>query len=157
MNKVWNTFKRYLITICKGLYRSFCGTCTTAMLALAVYGFVIVSTENGWKAVAYFVISVTALALFGVCVYYMGKGGKMLELKTKEVKDLTSVADVFKANGYEVNTYVQWDNKVGGEVLYFTVEVPSVTVMTPSKPGAWLSRVPKRTRKDIERLEGEWL
>lgn len=76
MNEAWNTFKRYSITLCKGLYRSFCGTFTTALLALAVYGFVIVSTENGWAAVTYFVISVTALALFGVCVYGMGKGGK---------------------------------------------------------------------------------
>lgn len=76
MDEVWNTFKRYSITMCKGLYRSFCGTCTTAILALAVCGFVIVSDKNGWLAVAYFVTSVTALALFGVCVYGMGKGGK---------------------------------------------------------------------------------
>ena len=76
MNGAWNTFKRYSITLCKGLYRSFCGTLTTALLALAVYWFIMVSTEGGWAAVAYFVISVTALALFGVCVYGMGKGGK---------------------------------------------------------------------------------
>ena len=76
MDDVWNTFKHYSITLCKGLYRSFCGTFTTALLALAVYGFVMVSTEGGWVAVAYFVISVTVLFLFGVCVYYMGKGGK---------------------------------------------------------------------------------
>ena len=76
MDEAWNTFKRYSITLCKGLYRSFCGTFTTALLALAVYGFIMVSTEGGWAAVAYFVISVTALALFGVCVYGMGKGGK---------------------------------------------------------------------------------
>ena len=76
MDEAWNTLKHYSITLCKGLYRSFCGTFTTALLALAVYGFVIVSTENGWAAVTYFIISVTALALFGVCVYYMGKGGR---------------------------------------------------------------------------------
>ena len=76
MDEAWNTFKQYSITLCKGLYRSFCGTFTTALLALAVYGFVMVSTEGGWSAVTYFIISVTALALFGVCVYYMGKGGK---------------------------------------------------------------------------------
>lgn len=76
MNKTWNSLKRYSITMCKGLHRSFCGTFTAALLALAVYGFVIVSTENGWAAVAYFIMSATALSLFGVCTYCMGKGGR---------------------------------------------------------------------------------
>lgn len=76
MNEAWNTFKHYSITICKGLYRSFCGTLTTALLVLAVYGFIMISTEGGWAAVACFVISVTALTLFCVCAYGMGKGGK---------------------------------------------------------------------------------
>lgn len=76
MNGVWNTFKRYLIILCRGLYRSSCGAFTTSLLVLVVRGFEAVSAENGWAAVIYFVISVTALALFGVCVYYMGKGGK---------------------------------------------------------------------------------
>ena len=76
MNEAWNTFKRYSTTLCKGLYRSFCGAFTASLLVLVVRGFEAVSAENGWAAVIYFVISVTALALFGVCVYYMGKGGK---------------------------------------------------------------------------------
>lgn len=76
MDGVWNTFKHYSITMCKGLYRSFCGTLTASLLVLVVRGFGAVSTEGGWAAVAYFVISATALALFGVCVYGMGKGGK---------------------------------------------------------------------------------
>ncbi len=68
----------------------------------------------------------------------------MLELKIKEVKDLMSVADVFKANGYEANTYVQWADKVEGYVLCFTVEVPGITTATPDKPRTWLSRVLER-------------
>ena len=76
MNEAWNTFKRYSITICKGLYRSSCGAFTASLLMLVVRGFGAVSTENGWTAVTYFIISVPVLALFGVCVYYMGKGGK---------------------------------------------------------------------------------
>ena len=73
----------------------------------------------------------------------------MLELKVKEVKDLMSVADVFKANGYEVITYVQWGDKVGSEVLYFTVEVPGITITTPGKPRTWLSKVIERMRQYI--------
>ena len=76
----------------------------------------------------------------------------MLELKVKEVKDLMSVADVFKANGYGVNTYVQWDDKVGGGVLYFTVEVPGATTATPDKPRTWLSKVLERIRQHIRNL-----
>ena len=76
----------------------------------------------------------------------------MLELKTKEVKDLMSVVGVFKANGYEVNTYVQWGDKVGGEVLYFTVEVPDITTATPDKPGTWLSKVLERRRQYVRNL-----
>lgn len=76
MNEAWNTFKRYSITMCKGLYRSSCGAFTASLLVLVVRGFEAVSAENGWAAVTYFIISVTVLALFGVCVYYMGKGGK---------------------------------------------------------------------------------
>lgn len=76
----------------------------------------------------------------------------MLELKIKEVKDLMSVADVFKANGYGVNTYVQWDDKVGGKVLYFTVEVPGTTTATPDKPRTWLSRVLERVCQYIRNL-----
>ena len=71
----------------------------------------------------------------------------MLELKTKEVKDLMSVVGVFKANGYEVNTYVQWADKVGGEIPHFTVEVPGIT------PNAqWLPIVSKHTRQAIQSL-----
>ena len=76
----------------------------------------------------------------------------MLELKTKEVKDLMSVVGVFKANGYEVNTYVQWGDKVGGEVLYFTVEVPDITTATPDKPGTWLSGVLEHVYQCIRNL-----
>lgn len=76
MDGVWNTFKRYSIILCRGLYRSSCGAFTASLLMLVVRGLGAVSTENGWEAVAYFVISVIALVLFGVCVYYMGKGGK---------------------------------------------------------------------------------
>ena len=76
----------------------------------------------------------------------------MLELKAVEVKDIMSVAGVFKSNGYEVNTYVQWGDKVGGEVLYFTVEVPGITITTPGKPRTWLSKVLERIRQYVRNL-----
>ena len=76
MGRAWSNFKRHLLIVCKGLDRAFCGTFVMALLAISIRGFVMVSTGEGWAAVAYFVISTVVLALFGVCVYIMGKGGR---------------------------------------------------------------------------------
>lgn len=76
----------------------------------------------------------------------------MIELKVKDPQAFMNVVEVLNANGHEVKTYVQWGDKVGDDILYFIVKVPGITVMTPDKPGAWLSRVPKRTHQAIERL-----
>lgn len=74
----------------------------------------------------------------------------MIELKVKDPQALMSVVDVFKSNGYEVKTYVQW--AVGGEVRYFTVEVPGITIATPDKPRTWLARVLEHTHQYIGNL-----
>ena len=71
----------------------------------------------------------------------------MLELKVKDLQALEDVVSVFNTNGYKVRTYVQWVDKVGGEISHFAIEVPSIT------PDAQrLSGVSKRTRQDIESL-----
>lgn len=74
----------------------------------------------------------------------------MIELKVKDPQALMSVVDVFKSNGYEVKTYVQW--AVGGEVRYFTVEVPGITIATTDKRRTWLSKVLERIRQYIRNL-----
>lgn len=71
----------------------------------------------------------------------------MLELKVKDPHTLADVVSVFNTNGYKVTTYVQWVDKVGGEISHFTIEVPSITPDVQ-----WLPRVSKRTRQAIESL-----
>lgn len=73
----------------------------------------------------------------------------MLELKVKDTQTLADVVSVFNTNGYRVTTYVQWADKVGGEISHFTIEVPSITPDVQ-----WLQRVSKRTRQAIESLGG---
>lgn len=76
VRKAWNTFKFHARIVWKGFYRTLCGTFIAALLAVSVYGLIVVSTENGWAAVADFILSVGMMALSGICIYGMGKGGK---------------------------------------------------------------------------------
>ena len=76
VRKAWNTFKFHARIAWKGLYRTLCGASVAALLAVSVYGLIVVSTENGWAAVADFILSVGMMALSGICVYGMGEGGK---------------------------------------------------------------------------------
>ena len=76
----------------------------------------------------------------------------MIELKVKDPQALMNVVEVLNANGHEVSTYVQWGDKVGGEVLYFTVEVPGITITTQGKPRTWLSKVIERMRQYVRNL-----
>lgn len=76
VRKAWNTFKFHVRIVWKGFYRTLCGTSIAALLAVSVYGFMVVSTENGWAAVTDFILSVGVLAMSSVFIYGMGKGGK---------------------------------------------------------------------------------
>lgn len=76
VRKAWNIFKFHARIAWKGLYRVLYGTLIAALLSISVYGFAVVSTENGWEAVADFILSVGMVALSGICIYGMGKGGK---------------------------------------------------------------------------------
>ena len=76
VRKAWNTFKFHARIAWRGFYRTLCGALIAAMLAVSVHGFMVVSTENGWAAVSDFTLSVGMVALSGICIYGMGKGGK---------------------------------------------------------------------------------
>lgn len=76
IKKVWDTFKFHARIAWKGLYRVLYGTLIAVLLAVSVYGFMVVSTENGWAAVANFILSTGLLVLSGLCIYCMGIGGK---------------------------------------------------------------------------------
>ena len=60
----------------KGLARMIFGTGTTGILALAIYGFITVSSESGWVAVCDFVASSALLFMGLICMYVQGGSGR---------------------------------------------------------------------------------
>ena len=60
----------------KGLARMVFGTGTTGILALAIYGFVTVSSESGWAAVCDFVAASALLFMGLICMYVQGGSGR---------------------------------------------------------------------------------
>ena len=76
VRKAWNAFKFHARIMWRGLYRVLYGTLVAALLAISVCGFMVVSNENGWVAVAYFILSVSILVMSCVYIYGIGKGGK---------------------------------------------------------------------------------
>ena len=76
VRKAWNTFKFHARIVWKGFYMTLCGTSIAVLLAVSVYGFMVVSTENGWAAVTDFILSIGVLAISSVCIYGMGKDCK---------------------------------------------------------------------------------
>lgn len=60
----------------KGFARMLFGAGTTGLLALAVYGFVTVSSGSGWAAVCDFVAASALLFMGLICMYVQGGSGK---------------------------------------------------------------------------------
>lgn len=64
------------LVLLKGMMRMLFGTATAGLLALAIYGFVMVGTEDGYMAVGDFLVSMATVAVVGICMYAMGCGKK---------------------------------------------------------------------------------
>ena len=62
----------------KGFLRMVYGAMTAGLIALAVYGFCMITTESGWAAVCDFIAAVATAVLALACMYIMGgkKGAK---------------------------------------------------------------------------------
>lgn len=73
---VWDTTCRHAKILWKGFLRMICGAMTAGLFALAVYGFVMISTENGWTAVCEFIVATSTLAVAVTSMYAMGAGRK---------------------------------------------------------------------------------
>lgn len=58
----------------KGFVRVILGAINAGLISLAVYGFMVVPGENGYAAVADFVLSVMLLILAGLFIYLLGCG-----------------------------------------------------------------------------------
>ena len=60
----------------KGLVRMVYGAGTAGLIALAVYGFIMIPTEEGWVAVCEFIGSTATLVVALTCMYAIGAGRK---------------------------------------------------------------------------------
>ena len=79
IKKAWKTFKFHAKIAWRGFYRTLYGAAVAGLLAMAVYGFVSVTTETGWTAVCDFVASCATLIVALLNMYLMGgkkKGAK---------------------------------------------------------------------------------
>lgn len=63
----------------KGFIRMVFGTLTAGLFALATYGFVLITSEEGWTAVCEFIAASATMIVALSCMYSMGgtkKGAK---------------------------------------------------------------------------------
>lgn len=79
IKKAWNSVKFHAKIAWRGLCRTIYGATVAGLIALAVYGFVSVTTETGWAAVCDFIASCATLIVALSNMYLMGgrkKGAK---------------------------------------------------------------------------------
>ena len=78
IKKAWATVKFHAKIAWRGFYRTLYGAAVAGLIALAIYGFVSVTTETGWTAVCDFIASCATLVVALLNMYLMGgrkKGG----------------------------------------------------------------------------------
>ena len=79
IKKAWKTLKFHAKIAWRGFCRTLYGAAVAGLIALAIYGFVSVTTETGWTAVCDFIASCATLVVALFNVYWMGcnkKGAK---------------------------------------------------------------------------------
>lgn len=79
IKKAWRAVKFHTKIAWRGFYRTLYGAAVAGLIAMAVYGFVSVTTETGWTAVCDFVASCATLVVAFANMYLIGgrkKGGK---------------------------------------------------------------------------------
>ena len=79
IKKFWKAFKFHTKIALRGFCRTVCGAAVAGLIAMAVYGFVSVTTETGWTAVCDFIASCATLFVALLNMYVMGckkKGAK---------------------------------------------------------------------------------
>jgi hypothetical protein len=79
IKKAWKAFKFHAKIAWRGFYRTVYGAAVAGLVALAIYGFVSVTTEAGWTAVCDFIASCATLFVALLNMYVMGckkKGAK---------------------------------------------------------------------------------
>jgi FtsH-binding integral membrane protein len=72
IKKAWKTFKFHAKIAWRGFYRTVYGATVAGLIAMAIYGFVSVTTETGWTAVCDFIASCATLIVAFANMYFMG-------------------------------------------------------------------------------------
>ena len=79
IKKTWKSVKFHSKVAWRGLCRTVYGAAVAGLIAMAIYGFVSVTTETGWTAVCDFIASCATLVVALLNMYVMGckkKGAK---------------------------------------------------------------------------------
>ena len=79
IKKAWKAVKFRAKIAWRGFYRTLYGAAVAGLIALAIYGFVSVTSETGWTAVCDFIASCATLVVALLNMYVMGckkKGAK---------------------------------------------------------------------------------
>lgn len=72
IKKAWKAVKFHAKIAWRGFCRTLYGAAVSGLIALAIYGFVSVTTETGWTAVFDFVASLATLVVAIANIYWMG-------------------------------------------------------------------------------------
>ena len=72
IQSVCKTIGRHCKILLKGFMRMVYGAATAGLVGLAVYGFVMISTESGWTAVCDFIASTATAVVALTCMYAQG-------------------------------------------------------------------------------------
>lgn len=72
IRKAWKAVKLHTKIAWRGFYRTLYGAAVAGLLAMAVYGFMSVTTETGWTAVCDFIASCATLIVALLNMYVMG-------------------------------------------------------------------------------------
>ena len=72
IKKAWKTVKFHAKIAWRGFRRTLYGSVVAGLIALAIYGFVSVTTETGWTAVCDFIASCATLVVALSNMYLMG-------------------------------------------------------------------------------------
>ena len=73
---VWKVIRFHGRCLLKGFVRMMFGALTTGLFALAIYGFVMITSEAGWTAVCEFVAAIATSMVALACMYSMGSTRK---------------------------------------------------------------------------------
>ena len=79
IKKAWEAVKFHAKIAWRGFYRTLYGAAVAGLIAMAIYGFVSVTTEAGWTAVCDFIASCATLVVALSNMYLLGgrkKGAK---------------------------------------------------------------------------------